>query len=132
MKSIRPLLLVFTVVTSFLLASCVSEISYDEGLLIGKWSRTYTEDNQTKVEYYRYDSGGKGVTWVPAEDVTEAEGQAFSWILDQSDLTHIYVLEVSSTPVTKIYTVTKLTSTTLEYKDDFGVLYSFTKVTTKQ
>jgi hypothetical protein len=129
MKHTHSGLLVIIAVISLLFTSCLPETSvFDETLLIGRWSRSYTEDNQTKVEYYRYDNDGAGVTWVPAEDVTEAEGQVFTWVLDQSELTHIYLMEVSGTTITKIYTVTKLTSTTLEYKDDFNVTYTFTKV----
>lgn len=119
----------FIAVIAFTISSCIPESeNFDSTLLIGKWSRNYTEDNIAKTEYYRYDTGGTGVTWVPAEDVSEEEGQSFTWILDQSELTHIYIMEVSSTTVTKIYTVTKLTSTTLEYKDDYNEVYTYTKV----
>lgn len=112
-----------------LLTSCTPEdVSFDSSLLIGKWSRDYQEDNVTKTEYYRYDSDGTGVSWVPADDVSEAEGQGFQWVLDKSDLTQIYLMEVSGATVTKIYTVTQLNSTTLQYKDDLGTTYTFTKV----
>jgi len=105
-----------------LIVSCVPvETVFDESLLIGKWN--------SGTLFFRYDTGGSGVTWDTADDLTEAEGQAFSWVLDQSELTHIYLMEVSGGVITKIYTVTKLTSTVLEYKDDTsGDVYSFTKV----
>mgnify|MGYP000961860201 CR=1 FL=1 len=109
-----------------LLASCTPEdVSFDSSLLIGKW---YGYDSDGHLEVYRYDSGGTGVSWVPADDVSEAEGQGFQWVLDKSDLTQIYLMEVSGATVTKIYTVTQLNSTTLQYKDDLGTTYTFTKV----
>lgn len=117
------------VVLTFIIASCNPvETNFDQALLIGKWSRPYTDNNIPKIEYYRYDSNGSGVSWVPAEDVTEAEGQGFTWVLDKTNLTQIYIMQVSQTKITKIYTVTKLTATTLVYKDDYGTVYTFTKV----
>ena len=111
----------FSVAVIFMVTSCLPmETYFDEALLIGKW--------QQGTLNYRYDTGGTGVTWDTADDVTEAEGQGFTWVLDQSELTHIYLMEISGSTVTKIYTVTKLTATTLEYSDDFGKSYSFTKV----
>jgi hypothetical protein len=99
--------------------SCLPEEEFDELLLIGKW--------KSGTLYYRYDDGGTGVSWDTADDVTEAEGQAYTWTLVKSELTHIHVIEAGGS-VPKIYTVTKLTDTTLEYKDDFDKYFSFTKV----
>lgn len=105
---------------SVLSVSCtpVAE-SFDEVLLVGKW--------QSGTLFYKYLSTGDGTTWDTADDVTEAEAQAFTWTLVESELTHIHVLEMGGT-VPKIYTVTELTSTSLKYHDDFGKSFSFTKV----
>jgi len=108
-------------VLSFLAVSCEpEEESFDSTLLTGKW--------KSGTLYYKYLSNGSGTTWDTADDVTEAEAQAFTWTLVKSELTHLHVLETGGT-VPKIYTVTELTSTTLKYHDDFDVSYSFTKVT---
>lgn len=107
----------FIVATIF--SSCMPEENFDEALLIGKW--------QSGTLFYRYDTGGSGVSWDTADDVTEAEGQAFTWTLVKAELTHIHVIEMGGS-VPKVYTVTKLTETALEYKDDFDKKYSFTKV----
>ncbi len=108
------------IVISFLAVSCEpTEQSFDETLLIGKW--------QSGTLYYKYLADGTGGTWDTADDVTEAEAQAFTWTLVKSELTHIHVLETGGS-VPKVYTVTELTSTSLKYKDDFGVNFSFTKI----
>lgn len=107
-------------VISLLAVSCEpTEQSFDESLLIGKW--------QSGTLYYKYLADGTGGTWDTADDVTEAEAQAFTWTLVQSELTHIHVLETGGS-VPKVYTVTELTSTSLKYKDDFGASFSFTKI----
>lgn len=119
MKRLLNYLPVLFIVAVFF-TSCLPEEDFDEALLIGKW--------RSGTLFYRYDSGGAGVSWDTADDVTEAEGQAYTWTLVKAELTHIHVVEMGGTPVPKVYTVTKLTETTLEYKDDFDKSFSFTKV----
>jgi hypothetical protein len=112
--------LTMVMVITFLAASCEPiEESFDESLLVGKW--------QSGTLFYKYLAGGTGSTWDTADDVSESEAQAFSWTLVKSELTHIHVLEIGGS-VPKVYTVTELTSTSLKYEDDFGVKFSFTKV----
>jgi len=107
-------------IISFLSVSCEpEEESFDESLLIGKW--------KSGTLFYKYLSDGTGGTWDTGDDVTEAEAQAFTWTLVKSELTHIHLLEIGGS-VPKVYTVTELTSTSLKYEDDYGVNYSFTKV----
>lgn len=110
-----PVLFIVAVVFS----SCLPEEDFDEALLIGKW--------QSGTLFYRYDTGGTGVSWDTSEDVQEADGQAYTWTLVKAELTHIHVIEMGGS-VPKVYTVTKLTETELEYKDDFDNKYAFTKV----
>lgn len=107
--------------TTGLIVSCIEDLptTFDENLLYGKW--------QSGTLFYKYISDGSGTTWDTADDVQEAEGQAFTWTLVEAELTHIYVLEIGGS-VPKVYTVTKLTATSLVYEDDYGTSYSFTKV----
>ncbi len=113
--------LVACVSAAVLMTSCEKEDEFfDETLLFGKWV--------SGTVYYKYLSDGNGSTWDTSDDVTEAEAQPFTWTLVQSDLTHIHIMSVGGN-VPKYYTVTELTASTLKYKDDFGVSYSFTKVT---
>jgi hypothetical protein len=107
-------------VISFLAVSCEpAEETFDESLLIGKW--------QSGTLFYKYLTDGTGGTWDTSDDVTEAEAQFFTWTLVKSTLTQIHVLEMGGS-VPKVYTVTELTATSLKYKDDFGVAFSFTKI----
>ena len=107
------------IVISLLTVSCEpTEESFDEALLIGKW--------KSGTLFYKYLADGTGGTWDTSEDVTEAEAQPFTWTLVKSELTQIHILEVVG-PVTKIYTVTELTETSLKYEDEFGISSSFTK-----
>ena len=93
---------------SLLFNSCeVEETSFQESFLIGKW--------QSGTVYYKYASNYSGATWDTSDDVTEAEAQAFTWSLVQSELTHIHIMEVGGN-VPKVYTVTELTATSLKYK----------------
>jgi len=106
-----------------LAVSCEPETTtFDSSLLTGKW--------QSGTLFYKYLADGNGSTWDTADDVTEAEAQKFTWTLVDADLTHIHILEIGGS-VPKVYTVTELTSTSLKYEDDFGVKFSFTKVSGK-
>jgi len=108
------------IIIAFMIVSCEpEEESFDQSLLIGKW--------QSGTLFYKYLDDGTGGTWDTGDDVTEAEAQAFTWTLVMSELTHIHLLEIGGS-VPKIYTVTELTTTSLKYQDDFGVKFSFTRV----
>lgn len=103
-------------------ASCSSNedsMMYDQNLLVGKW--------KSGTLFYRYNAGGTGGTWDTSDDVTESEATKFEWTLDKSNLTHIYLMETRAAGVPKVYTVTKLTESELQYHDDFGKSYSFIK-----
>ncbi|MDX9749045.1 MAG: hypothetical protein RBT57_11140 [Paludibacter sp.] len=114
-----------SIVLSLVLTSCVpEELIFDEGLLIGKWQSQQGD----KTEFYRYDADYKGVTWDTADDVTEAEGQAFEWTLVKDDLTHYHIMTMGGNKVPKFYKVTELTATSLKYKDDFDTEFVFKKV----
>ena len=92
--------------------------SFDKTLLSGSWvSGTLHE---------HYNANGTGYTWDTADDVTEAEAQIFSWKLEGSTLTQIHQMEMGGN-VPKTYTVTKLSTNTLAYHDDYGKSYTFTK-----
>ena len=91
---------------------------FDKTLLNGCWV------SGTLYEYYNAD--GTGHTWDILDDVTEEEAQPFTWTLEKRTLTQIHQMEMGGN-VPKIYTVTKLNATTLEYHDDYGKYYTFTK-----
>jgi hypothetical protein len=120
MKKTLRYLTMLTVFTLFAVSCTKEETTFDQTLLTGKW--------QSGTLFYKYFSDGTGSTWDTSDDVTEAEAQNFTWTLVNDLMTHIHILEMGGT-VPKIYTVTELTATSLKYHDDFGVNFSFTKVT---
>jgi len=105
----------------FVFSSCelLDEGEFDESLLVGTW--------RSGTLHYKYFSNGTGGTWDTKDDVLESEAQAFTWTLQRSELIHIHVLEIGGS-VPKIYKVTALTATSLQYEDSFGKKFSFTKV----
>jgi hypothetical protein len=108
------------ILLTILAVSCTKEdTTFDQTLLTGKW--------KSGTLFYKYLADGTGGTWDTSDNVTEAEAQAFTWTLVKDLLTQIHVLEMGGS-VPKVYTVTELTSTSLKYNDDFGVTFSFTKV----
>lgn len=121
MKRLVYYFLSFIFIIIALTACTLEGDTFDQALLIGKWV--------SRTEYYRYDNDGTGATWDTSDpDITEADGQKFTWTLVQSELTHIHIFESSESSLPKIYTVTKLTDTSLQYEDSFGTKYSYTKV----
>jgi len=119
MKKTLRFLTMLAVITLFAVSCTKEEVTYDQTFLTGKW--------QSGTLFYKYFADGTGATWDTADDVTEAEAQAFTWTLVKDLMTHIHILEMGG-KVPKVYTVTELTETSLKYHDDFGVSFSFTKV----
>jgi len=114
---------------SLIFTSCEKEESFDESLLIGEWKGTEIIFGGNHEMHYKYVNDHTGLMWDKTDGMTELDGQAFTWSLDKSDLTQIHLFEQSGgNNVTKIYTVTELTATTLKYEDAFAVKYSYTKV----
>jgi len=119
MKKTLRYLTMLTVVTLLAVSCTKTDTTFDQSLLTGKW--------QSGTLFYKYAADGTGGTWDTADNVTEAEAQAFTWTLEKDLLTQIHTLEIGGS-VPKVYTVTELTATSLKYHDDFGVNSSFTKV----
>ena len=128
MKRIAYLFVLFLLVSA-LIHSCVKEEEFDESLLIGRWE---TVSGPTVAERYRFmsdlDSNDRkrGYTWSPSVQL-ESENQAFTWQLKKSKLEITHTTEMGGIPIFEFVTITKLTATTLEYKDDYDK-YSFKKV----
>lgn len=120
MKRLLTILLSFAMI-AVLSTSCTEDetlTNFDETLIIGKW--------KSGTLYERYDSDNWGATWDTADDVTEEEGQEFTWTITVDQLEQIHIIENGGN-VPKVYTITELTSSSLKYEDDYGVAKSFTK-----
>ena len=136
-KSILRIALVAMV--GALVASCSlgTEPTFQANDLLGLWQEDGTkafvrftaEKDSTGV--YKY-----GCEWNEGEDVSESDltkyGNGwFKWKLVKADLTEIHLMENGGAEMPKVYTVSKLTDTELQYKDDFKVTHSFQKVVGK-
>ncbi len=108
-----------------LFSSCETPVTFDETLLIGKWTRPSTlTDGQ---DCYRYNADYTGATWDTGEVAVEEEAQPFTWSLEGAVLTQVHQGEMGQV-VPKVYTLTTLNDSTLSYKDDYGVSATFIKV----
>lgn len=113
------------------------EPTFAENDLLGLWQEKGTEayvrftSEQDDTGEYKY-----GREWNESEDIFESDllpyGNGwFKYKLVQSDLTEIHLMDNGGAEVPKIYVVTKLTDTELQYKDNFGTTHSFDKVVEK-
>ena len=108
-----------------LFSSCETPVTFDETLLIGKWTRPSTlTDGQ---DCYRYNADYTGATWDTGEVAVEEEAQPFTWSLEGAVLTQVHQGKMGQV-VPKVYTLTTLNDSTLSYKDDYGVSATFIKV----
>lgn len=108
------------VIISF--SSCELPASFNEDFLIGKWERP----SNNGLECYRYDANYNGVTWDTGEDVSEAEGQPFTWSVESATMTHIHIMEMGG-KIPKTYTLLTLNDSTLSYRDEYGSSFTFIK-----
>lgn len=120
MRKIAYLLFCFSIV-ALLMTSCGEKkpLEFDQELLIGKWHEG--------TLYERYDKDGNGATWDTKDDVSEDEAQLFTWTLTNDNLVQIHIMEMGG-KIPKSYYITTLTSSTLSYRDDYGVTHTFSKV----
>ncbi len=121
MKRLTLLLLSLALVALFSTSCSKDEtsISFDESLIIGKWkSGTLNE---------RYDANKSGASWDTADDVKENEAQKFTWTISKDQLEQIHII-ANGGKIPKVYTLTNLTASTLEYKDEYGVKKTFSKL----
>ena len=113
------------------------EPTFVENDLLGLWQETGTEayvrftSEKDDTGAYKY-----GREWDESEDIFESDLLPYSngWFkykLVKSDLTEIHLMDNGGAEIPKIYVVTKLTDTVLQYKDDFGTTHSFDKVVEK-
>ena len=136
----RSLVVGFLVVIAVAMTSCFgpsNEPDFVEANLLGLWQETGTEayvrftNEQDDKGEYKY-----GREWDESEDIFESDLKPygngwFKYKLVQSDLTEIHLMDNGGAEVPKVYVVTKLTDTELQYKDNFGTTHSFDKVVEK-
>jgi hypothetical protein len=117
MRKLMYVLLCVGCVSFFL--SCKDPNNFDKALLPGKWQQG------TLFEYYN--ANATGYTWDEGDNVLEEDAQPFTWTLSGNKLEQIHLMEMGG-KVPKTYTVTTLSSSLLEYRDDYKKSYSFRKI----
>ena len=136
----RGLIAGILVVVAIMMTSCFvssNEPDFVEADLLGLWQEIGTEayvrftSEKDDTGEYKY-----GREWDESEDTFESDLKPygngwFKYKLVKSDLTEIHLMDNGGAEVPKIYVVTKLTDTVLQYKDDFGTTHSFDKVVEK-
>ena len=118
-----------------MMASCVgtNDVTFSQSDLLGLWQ----EDNTQHFVRFTAEKADSAYMyareWDEAEDVTEGDLKPygngwFKWKLVQTDLTEIHLMDNGGAEIPKIFTVTKLTESELQYKDDYKKTHSYQKV----
>ena len=136
-KSILRIALVAMVGAVVASCSLGTEPTFQENDLLGLWQedgkgafvRFTAEKDSTGV--YKYGCEWNEEEGVSESDLTKYGNGWFKWKLVKADLTEIHLMENGGAELPKVYTVSKLTDTELQYKDDFKNVHSFQKVVGK-
>lgn len=138
----KKLPLLSTLLTGLTMVSCSlltpDTTQFTANDLIGLWQENgtqvymrFTTEHDSAMQY-QY-----GREWDEGDDVFEEDLKPygngwFKWKLVTTSLTQIHLMDNGGAQVPKVYTVSKLTTSELSYKDDMKLSHSFTKVVTKE
>lgn len=128
MKKVRIVRLLAVALMSVTMSGCFmfnneTHIVVDEEQLYGKW-----QEGSTQV-YWRYLADSTGVTWDEGEDITEEESNlTFNWTVRGDVLTHVFSGSQGNQAVPKVYTITSIDESHMEWKDDYGMTKSLNKL----
>lgn len=122
----EKLKIVLAVLAALTLAACHDDnthINVTPEQLYGCWLKNGTQ------EYWRYNADGRGLTWDEADDVHEGEpgSRYYSWEVSGDRLTHVIEGDEIGVPITRIYTIQAIDSTTMRREEEIGT-YTYTKV----
>ncbi len=111
------IIFIFHFLFSISLVGCsddpVLDVNPDD--LTGKW---VVENTQ---EYWRFRSGGTGVTWDESEDISEEESNLrFEWMLDRDELTCVFRGENENQAVPKVYRIREITTSSMKWENIYG------------
>ena len=99
-----------------------NHIHVEEGQLYGKWREG------TSQIYWRYVPDGTGVTWDEGEDILEEESNlTYNWTVNGDVLTHVFTGAQENQAVPKVYTITAIDASRMEWKDDYGMTKTLTR-----
>lgn len=125
----RRLALIAVVVGAMMLTGCYKddeEVAVDESQLVGLWVKSGSQ------EYWRYRTDHTGITWDKAENISEEESNlAYRWSVSGAVLTHTFTGAEGNQAVPKVYTITGISSQSMQWEDDYGMSYRLSKVAEK-
>ena len=136
-KSILRIALVAMVGAVVASCSLGTEPTFQENDLLGLWQEDSTEafvrfsSEKDSTGVYKYGCEWNEREGVSESDLTKYGNGWFKWKLVKADLTEIHLMENGGAELPKVYTVSKLTDTELQYKDDFKNVHSFQKMAGK-
>ncbi|MDY2943627.1 MAG: hypothetical protein SOT07_08055 [Paludibacteraceae bacterium] len=136
-KSILRIALVAMVGAVVASCSLGTEPTFQENDLLGLWQEDGTEafvrftSEKDSTGVYKYGCEWDEGDGIFESDLTKYGNGWFKWKLVKADLTEIHLMEHDGAELPKVYTVSKLTDTELQYKDNFKVTHSFQKVVGK-
>ena len=109
--------------TSCFLFDKETHINVEPEQLYGKWQEGTTE------VYWRYLSDSTGVTWDEGEEISEQESNlTYRWTVHGDVLTHVFTGAQGNQAVPKVYTITEINNSRMEWKDDYGMTKTLTKL----
>lgn len=125
MKKFRYIIMMMLLPMTAFFGGCTNDIVLDVNPsdLTGKW---VVENTQ---EYWRFRSGGTGVTWDESEDIYEDESNLkFEWSLDRDELTCVFRGENENQAVPKVYRIREISVSSMKWEDIYGRTMKFKKL----
>lgn len=133
----KSILFSIVAMIAVVMTSCFTpepEVTFNEADLLGLWQEDGAEayvrftTEQDETSEYKY-----GREWDESEDIFESDLQPygngwFKYKLVKSDLTEIHLMDNGGADIPKIYQVVKLNAAELQYKDEQGKTYHWSKV----
>jgi len=139
MKKLWFVMLLLLAATSVSLTSCATDdeeqlqddvtVEQWRAGIVGLWNENGTTD------YYRFSADGKGAKatpstgkyWDTADDITEAEADPFQWYIESDGLYLNHSINGIYNGYEPAISILSITSTTMKWKDNDGLLRTFTK-----
>ncbi|MBQ9417801.1 MAG: lipocalin family protein [Bacteroidales bacterium] len=103
-----------------------STLTVTDSEVAGLWVKSGSQ------EYWRYRTDHSGVTWDEADDISEQESNlTYTWSISGAVLTHVFSGAQGNQAVPKVYTITAISGSSMQWKDDYGMAYTLKKVQEK-
>ena len=125
MMKTRKIAIILAAIVSLLSVGCHSDpvrLDVKPEQVVGCWQKDGTQ------EFWLYRTDGTGAKWDAAEGFSEDfPSYTFTWSVAEDQLTHVVRGEEIDVPITRIYTITAISSTYMEREEELDT-YRLTKV----